>query len=66
MSMYQHRYAEFARVKGIKPGQELPGYEFIRWVQIKLAQWKRLNAHRGYLTHLDHEAFDEWLKGVQE
>lgn len=60
---YQHRYAQFARVRGFTEGNEPLMHEFITWVKAKWAKWRIATGHqRGYLTREDHAAFDAWLE----
>ena len=60
---YQHRYAQFARVRGFTEGNEPLMHEFITWVKAKWAKWRISMGHqRVYLTREDHAAFDAWLE----
>ena len=60
---YQHRYAQFARVRGFTEGNEPLMHEFITWVKGKWAKWRAATGHNGQrLTPEDHAAFDKWLE----
>lgn len=60
---YQHRYEQFARVRGFTEGNEPLMHEFITWVKAKWAKWRIATGHQPvYLTREDHAAFDAWLE----
>lgn len=62
---YQHRYVQFARVRGFEPGspEAPPIYEFINWIRGKWGQWAALNGRKDTysLSQEDHASFDAWL-----
>ncbi len=60
---YQHRYAQFARVRGFTEGNEPLMHEFITWINRKWSEWRVATRFRSsYLTQEDHAAFDAWLE----
>lgn len=63
---YQHRYMQFARVRGFEPGSDQAPlmHEFISWIRIKWALWAGLHGRKNLygLTQDDHKSFDAWLE----